>query len=150
MLHVQNTDGDAAPAVAAPAVAPSATSLDDYSDDSITALYFVLESFNDMENFIKRLEESWRVLMHGGVLFLSFPKNDVKDEVVRSLLLRSKFCSVERLERFGSFDVHVRLRLRMRVKNLGIFEKSVKNSIMLVKCVYKSVFLGISPNFARI
>jgi len=43
-----------------------------------------------------------------------------------------------------------RLRLRMRVKNLGIFEKSVKNSIMLVKCVYKSVFLGISPNFARI
>jgi hypothetical protein len=108
MLHVQNTDGDAAPAVAAPAVAPSATSLDDYSDDSITALYFVLESFNDMENFIKRLEESWRVLMHGGVLFLSFPKNDVKDEVVRSLLLRSKFCSVERLERFGPFDVHVR------------------------------------------
>ena len=82
--------------------------LQNYIDESITALYFVFEfeSFK-MKNFIQRLKESWRVLVHGGALFFSFPeKNDVKDEDMRSLLLKSKFCSVERLETLGLFDVH--------------------------------------------
>ena len=111
LLHVQNTDGNAP--LAAPLAAPPGwraekdeKNLQNFVDESITALYFVFESFK-IKNFMKRLKESWRVLVHGGALFFSFPeKNDVKDEDMRSLLLKSKFCSVERLETLGLFDVH--------------------------------------------
>ena len=101
----------------------TANQLSDQLNDTITAVYLTAlvedatENITNEKSPIERLallvQESWRVLLHGGALFVSIPDDGRYDAVqVRALLSnqsgQSKFCTVKPMSIFGTFDIHAK------------------------------------------
>ena len=114
----------------------TATDLSKYLNNTVTAVYLTLvdgaggvdrekEGRSDSdrggkggiatliaeERLWEYVKECWRVLVHGGALFLSQSMNVVHRQTIRDVLAMQvsgvdSFCDVNEMQQFGSFDVY--------------------------------------------
>ena len=115
LLHAHGEMCGGMPAISAEGwTSIHAGDLSTHSNDSITAVHLTFgngeicatENLDQMKRLSEVIQESWRVLLHGGALFVALPDNGAYDaRRVHTLLSVTRFCVVEPMAMFGTFDI---------------------------------------------
>jgi hypothetical protein len=112
----------------------SSTNLLTFQKDSITAIYLTLVENEETylsssssvsgiaalvlkERLTLLIQESRRVLLNGGALFITVPDDtNYNIDVIRQLLTSNQFCNFQLMNKFGSFDVHNKIDDRKLIR----------------------------------